>query len=264
MSELQDRNRAVWSAGDWDVVAEKIIDVGPRLIDRVGIEPGMRVLDVGTGSGSNVAIPAAQRGGEVVGVDLTDAWFDAGRRRAADAGVEVEWVVGDAEALPFADGSFDRVLSTFGHMFAPNHRQAAQELVRVCKPGGTIGFTTWTMTGYSGQLFRTIGAHAPPPPEGAGVPPQWADRDHVREMLAPLEPEFAEDDVLYEWESSDALADFFVENFGPLVALRAALPPDRWAALDADLRAMVADQNQATDGGMRTTARYLITTVHAP
>ena len=112
MSELQDRNRAVWSAGDWDAVAEKIKAVGPRLLDRVGIEPGMRVLDVGTGSGSNVAIPAAQRGAEVVGVDLTDAWFDAGRRRAADAGVEIEWVVGDAEALPFADASFDRVLST--------------------------------------------------------------------------------------------------------------------------------------------------------
>ena len=259
MTELQDRNRATWSAGDWDAVAEKIKVVGPRLLDLVGIEPGMRVLDVGTGSGSNVAIPAAQRGAEVVGVDLTDAWFDAGRRRAADAGVEVEWVVGDAEALPFADASFDRVLSTFGHMFAPNHRQASQELVRVCKPGGTVAFTTWTLMGYSGQLFRTIGAHAPPPPAGVGVPPQWADRDHVREMFAPLEPEFAEDDVLYEEASSDALADFFVENFGPLVALRAALPPDRWAALDADLRAMIAEQNQATEGGMRVRARYLVT-----
>ena len=117
------------------------------------------------------------------------------------------------------------MLSTFGHMFAPNHRQAAQELVRVCKPGGTIGFTTWTMIGYSGQLFRTIGAHAPPPPEGVGVPPQWADRDHVHEMLAPLEPEFAEDDVLYESDTSDGLADFFIENFGPLVTLRAASRP---------------------------------------
>jgi SAM-dependent methyltransferase len=264
VSELQDRNRAVWSAGDWDAVAEKIKEVGPRLLDRVRVEPGMRVLDVGTGSGSNVAIPAAQRGGDVVGLDLTDVWFDAARRRAADAGVEIEWVVGDAEALPFEDASFDRVLSTFGHMFAPHHRQASQELLRVCKPGGVVGFTTWLTESFSGALFRTIGAHAPPPPEGVGVPPQWGDREHVRETLAPYEPEFGEDAVIYEWDSSDGLADFFIENFGPLVTLRAALPPDRVQALDDDLRAMLVAENEAEDGGMRTAARYLVTVVQLP
>ena len=261
MSELQDRNRAVWSAGDWDAVANHIASVGPRLLDRVGIEPGMRVLDVGTGSGSNVAIPAAQRGAEVVGADITDAWFDAARRRAAEADVDVEWVIGDAEALPFADASFDRVLSTFGHMFAPHHRQAAQELLRVCKPGGSVGFTTWLTTGLAGRMFAVIGMHAPPPPPGVQPPPLWGDREHVRETVAPLEPEFAEDALVYEDDSPDALATFFFENFGPLVTLRGALAPEQTAALEADYRAMLAEVNEASDGTMKATADYLVTIV---
>jgi SAM-dependent methyltransferase len=261
MSELQARNRAAWSAGDWDVVANEITSVGPRLLDRVGLEPGMRVLDVGTGSGSNVAIPAAQRGAHVVGSDLTDAWFEAGRRRAAEAGVEIDWVLGDAQELPFEDGSFDRVLSTFGHMFAPHHRQAAQELVRVCKPGGSVGFTTWLTTGFSGRMFAVIGMHAPPPPPGVQPPPLWGDREHVRETLAPLEPEFAEDSVVYEWDEPDGLATLFIENFGPLVTLRAALAPEQTAALDADFRAMLDDVNEATDGSLKATADYLVTIV---
>ena len=259
MGDLQDRNRAVWSAGDWDAVAQKIAEIGPRLLDHVGVEPGMRVLDVGTGSGTNVAIPAAQRGADVVGLDLTDAWFGAARRRAAAAGVEVEGVVGDAEALPFEDGSFDRVLSTFGHMFAPDHRRAGQELLRVCKPSGSVGFATWLTRGLSGQLFRVVGAHAPPPPDGIGVPPQWGDREHVRAMLAPAEPEFTEDEVVYTARTSDELAQFFLDNFGPLVTLRASLPPERVEALDADLRTTYAGVNEATDGTLRASAAYLVT-----
>ena len=215
MSELQDRNRAVWSAGDWDAVANHIASVGPRLLDRVGIEPGMRVLDVGTGSGSNVAIPAAQRGAEVVGADITDAWFDAARRRAAEADVDVEWVIGDAEALPFADASFDRVLSTFGHMFAPHHRQAAQELLRVCKPGGSVGFTTWLTTGLAGRMFAVIGMHAPPPPPGVQPPPLWGDREHVRETVAPLEPEFAEDALVVRARLPGRAGDVLLRELRP-------------------------------------------------
>jgi len=261
MSELQERNRAVWSAGDWDRAAELIKMVGPRLLDQVGIEPGMRVLDVGTGSGGNIAIPAGERGADVVGLDLTDAWFDAARRRAADAGVEVEWVVGDAEELPFEDGSFDRVLSTFGHMFAPHHRQAAQELVRVCKPGGVVGFTTWLPTGYIGRTFTVMGSFAPPLPEGVEPPPLWGDRDHVRAALAPFEPEFSEASVVYTFESPDAMEQFFNENFPPAVVLRKALPPDRIAELDQRVRETLDEFNEATDGSLRVTADYLVTVV---
>src|SRR4051794_36472203 len=141
-ADLRQRNKTVWAAGEWDDVSRLIAEVGPRVLDLVGIEPGMDVLDVGTGSGGTVAIPAALRGARVVGSDFVGEHFEAARRRAADAGVEVEWVEADAEALPFEDASFDRVLSTFGHMFAPRHGRAAAELARVCRPGGIVGTAT--------------------------------------------------------------------------------------------------------------------------
>ena len=152
--EKQAVNRAVWSAGKWDRVADYVAATGPKLLDSVGVEEGMRVLDIGTGSGGSVSIPAAQRGADVVGSDISDVHFDAARARAEAAGVEVEWVEADALDLPFDDGSFDRVLSTFGHMFAPDHARAASEMVRVTKPGGVIGFCAWTPEGSTGQMFR--------------------------------------------------------------------------------------------------------------
>ena len=144
----------------------------------------MEVLDVAAGTG-NVAVRAAATGAAVIASDLTPALFEAGRRRAEAAGVELEWVEADAEELPFEDGRFDAVLSTFGVMFAPRHEVAAAELVRVCKPGGTIGICAWTPTGAVGQMFETLGGHLPPPPEFAGVPVQWGEEAHVRELLEP-------------------------------------------------------------------------------
>jgi len=129
----RERNRALWEAGDWDAVAPKVAAVGPRLLDRIGdVGAGVRLLDIGTGSGGAVAIPAALRGADVVGADITDAWFPAARRRAQEAGADVEWVVGDAVDLPFDDASFDVVTSTFGHMFAPDQQAAARELAPAC------------------------------------------------------------------------------------------------------------------------------------
>ena len=175
-AEKQAVNRAVWSAGKWDRVADYVAETGPKLLDSVGIEEGMRVLDIGTGSGGSVAIPAAARGADVVGSDISSVHFDAARARAEAAGVEVEWVEADALDLPFEDGEFDRVLSTFGHMFAPDHAQAASEMVRVTKPGGVIGFAAWTPEGSTGQMFRLTGSHMPPPPEGFQPPPLWGTR----------------------------------------------------------------------------------------
>jgi len=261
MGELQERNRAIWSTGDWDRMSDLIASVGPALLDVVGIEPGMKVLDVGTGSGGNIAIPAAQRGADVVGLDLTDAWFDAARRRQGEAGVEVEWVVGDAEGLPFEDAAFDRVLSTFGHMFAPDHRRAGQELLRVCGPGGVVGLTTWLLDGYVGRMFSLMGEYAPPPPAGAGAPPQWGDRDHVREMLAPYEPEFSGGIVKYHFESPEASADFFDENFGPAITLRAAIGEEKAAELRERELAMLREINEETDGSLTVSAPYLRTVV---
>jgi SAM-dependent methyltransferase len=183
LAEIKQRSRTTWAAGDWDEASKLIAAVGPRLLDSVGIDAGMDVLDVGTGSGGTIAIPAALRGARVVGSDLVPEHFDHARRRAKEAGVDVEWVEADAEALPFEDESFDRVLSTFGHMFAPRHATAAAELARVCRAGGAVATTTWTPEGLTGSFFETIGSYMPPPPDLVEPPILWGSEQHVREVL---------------------------------------------------------------------------------
>ena len=257
--------RRTWAYGDRDEISKLIAGVGPVLLDRVQIEKEMRVLDVGTGSGGTLAIPAAERGARVVGMDLTPELFDDARRRAAQARVEVEWVEGDAESLPFADDTFDRVLSTFGHMFAPRHGLAGAELARVTKPGGVVGTTTWTPEGGVGDMFRTVGAHLPPPPDFVEPPILWGSEEHVREMLEPhgLELEFDRDVARMEFPSAEAYVDHYAEHFGPLVAARSTLG-ERWAELRGELIAMFESQNLASDGRLRLDQEYLVTIGHKP
>ena len=259
VTELTERNRAVWEAGEWDEVAELVRDVGPRLLDRVGIDDGMDVLDVGTGSGGSVAIPAAHRGARVVGSDFTSHHFEHARRRAAEAGVEVEWVEADAESLPFDDASFDRVLSTFGHMFAPRHALAGAELARVCRPGGIVATATWSQEGWAGEMFKTVGAYMPPPPDFAQPPSLWGDEEHVREMLEPhgLEIEFDRETVFYTEASVEALMGFWEEKFGPMVTAKAALG-ERWTELRGKLVNLFEAYNVADDGSARVEAVYLV------
>src|SRR3954451_15756538 len=181
--ELKAKHRALWASGDYPAVAAELIPgFGPEIVRACEIQPGDRVLDIAAGSG-NAAIPAAEAGAVVTASDLTPELFDAGRRIASARGVELEWVEADAEALPFADDSYDVVMSTVGVMFAPHHQAAADELVRVCRPGGTIGMINWTPEGFIGQLFPTIKPYAPPPPEGANPPPLWGDERHLRGLL---------------------------------------------------------------------------------
>ncbi len=257
MDEIREINKAVWAAGEWDEVAELIAAAGPRLLDEVPVGPGMEVLDVATGSGTSIAIPAALRGATVTGSDLTPQHFDAGRRRATDAGVSIDWVEADAEQLPFEDGRFDRVFSTFGHMFAPNQQRAADELVRVCKPGGIVGLATWTPDGYSGQLFTVIGQHLPPAP-GSRSPALWGDPDEVSQLLGGMDLEFHVDQLIFTSPSLETRADFYEEKFGPLVMARQALGDD-WPALRADIRELDAEWNTATDGSLQIAADYLVT-----
>src|SRR3954468_20143783 len=182
-AELKARHRAMWASGDYASMVETfLLPLGPRLVEACGIGPGMHVLDVAAGTG-NASIPAAQRGASVTASDLTPELLDAGRHRADGAGVSLGWVEADAEHLPFDDASFDVVISSIGVMFAPHHQAAADELVRVCRPGGTIGLLSWTPEGMIGGLFRTIGPFAPPPPPGASPPPLWGSEAHVRELL---------------------------------------------------------------------------------
>src|SRR3954451_11879861 len=181
--ELKTRHRAMWASGDYGSMVETfLLPLRPRLVDACRIGAGVSVLDVAAGTG-NAAIPAARRGAHVTASDLTPELLEAGARVAEMSGAELEWVTADAERLPFEDESFDVVMSAIGVMFAPHHQQAADELVRVCRPGGTIALLSWTPEGMIGELFRPMGPFAPPPPPGATPPPRWGDPGHVRELL---------------------------------------------------------------------------------
>lgn len=180
---LKQKHRAMWASGDYPALAAELItELGAILVEACGIRARQRVLDVAAGAG-NAAIPAAMMGARVVASDLTPELFDAGRRQAADRGVALDWKEGDAEALPFDDGEFDAVMSCLGVMFAPHHQAAADELLRVCKPGGTIGLLSWTPEGFIGRMFAAMKPFAPPPPPGAQPAPLWGSEDHVRELL---------------------------------------------------------------------------------
>ena len=201
------------------------------MLERIALEPGMDLLDVGTGSGSTVAIPAASRGAKVVGSDVTPELFEHARRRAALAGVEVEWVEADAQDLPFPDASFDRVTSTFGAMFAPDHRRAAAELVRVCRPDGLVAMSTWSFEGFAAELFQLAGAFMPPPPEGFQPPLLWGDAEHVQEMFAAAgaSADISRETVVFEWPTAAAAAQHYLDKFPPIVTLRGVLEPQgRW------------------------------------
>src|SRR5262249_24566115 len=182
-TELEARHRAMWASGDYPSMVETfLLPLGPRLVAACEIGPDMRVLDVAARTG-NAAMPAARRGAKVTARALTPDLLAAGEEHAVSAGLPLEWVEADAENLPFDDGSFDVVMSAIGVMFAPHHQVAADELVRVCRPGGTIGLLSWTPEGMIGGLFKTMGPYAPPPPPGAQPPPNWGGADYVRDLF---------------------------------------------------------------------------------
>jgi SAM-dependent methyltransferase len=262
--ELRQQARATWAAGDWDRVAGLVTPVGARVIDRVGIDAGQDVLDVGTGTGGNVAIPAALRGARVVGLDVTPELLEGARRRAADAGVDIEWVEGDAHDLPFEDARFDRVISSFGAMFASDHGRAAAELVRVCRPGGRIAMTTWSNNGFAGELFKLAGRYLPPPPEGVQPPPLWGVDAHVEEMFGAVgaTPKIEHMDVDFVFASEQSAVEHYTEHFGPYVMARSVLEPQgRWDDFVGDFGGLVGQFNASGDGGASISSEYLLITV---
>jgi SAM-dependent methyltransferase len=257
----RERNRDVWQSGDWDKVAAYIGEAGPRLLDDIGaVGPGVQLLDVATGNGRSVAIPAALRGARVTGCDLAEQWLTAGRGHAAAAGVAVEWVVGDAEDLPFSDGSFDIVTSTFGHMFAPDHAAAARELVRVCRPGGTIGLCCWAPEGASARFFAPIAERMPSPPADAQPPALWGTEAHVRALLEPLgvTVRTRRDVVTLRYDSAEAWLELYEQSFGPIVTAKATLG-DRWPEARAEVIELATATSLADDGTMAHEYEYLQT-----
>jgi SAM-dependent methyltransferase len=261
-SELKARHRKMWASGDYASMVETfLLPLGPRLVEACAIVPGMHVLDVGAGTG-NASIPAAQRGASVTASDLTPELLEAGRRRADAAGVHLGWIEADAERLPFEDASFDVVISSIGVMFAPHHQAAADELVRVCRPGGTLGLLSWTPEGMIGALFRTIGPFAPPPPPGAQPAPLWGSEAHVKELLGDrVALRTLERDVLdvTAFARPHDYGEHFKARYGPTIAARAnAEKNDRASDFDAALDRFCEEWNRGTNEHARFEMEYLL------
>jgi SAM-dependent methyltransferase len=254
--------------GDYDRFArETVWDLGPVLVEACGITRGQHVLDVAAGTG-NVALRAAMAGASVVASDLTPELFEGGRRAAAAAGVDLEWIEGDAEALPFDDGAFDVVTSCLGAMFAPNQRAVANELVRVCRPGGTIGMMNFTPAGTGGEFFALLAPYAPAPPPGAAPPVLWGQEEHVRELFGAgvNELQMRRRSYVERAASPEDYCRLFRETFGPLIAIRASLErePERQARLDRDFLEAVVRWNQARSiGPVEIPYEYLLVTARA-
>jgi ubiquinone/menaquinone biosynthesis C-methylase UbiE len=238
LGALKQRQQQTWASGDFAVVAARMVLVAEQLCDSADLRAGWRVLDVATGSG-NAAIAAARHGCSAVGVDYVPALLEKARRRADAEGLTIEFLEGDAEALPFPRGSFDAVTSVFGSMFAPDHARAASELLRVCKPGGTIALASWTPDGFIGELFRTIGTHVPPPAD-VQPPMLWGTEAHLRELfgehIASLE--LTERTFTFRFPSAEQFVEFFRLWYGPTLKAFAALDDAGREALETDLVAL--------------------------
>jgi SAM-dependent methyltransferase len=263
---IKQGHKALWAMGDYPCIARRIAPVGELLVQRLGAGPGIEMLDVATGAG-NVAIPAALSGAKVTGLDITPELLEVARARAREAGVEVEFVEGDAEALPFPDDSFDRVSSCMGVMFAPRHDQAARELLRVTRPGGTIAVAAWTPEGLIGQFFAITTSFMPPPPPGLQPPVMWGREDHVRELLgAPgVELDFERHVVMYERDSAEALMEEDERMLGPAMMAKAALEPQgRYEELRAKMLDAYGAANESDDGRFRARAEYLLSVARLP
>jgi SAM-dependent methyltransferase len=261
LDEFKMRQRAVWAAGEYSELSPYITDVGEAVVRGAGIERGMSVLDVACGTG-NAARTAARAGASVTGIDFVPKLLQAGRAKAEAEGLEIEWEEGDAEELPFADGRFHRVLSTFGHMFAPCHRRTADQMARVCRRGGAIVTATWTPGGTVGEIFNESASYMPPQPDYASPPILWGSEDYVREMFAGVATgfEFEVHVNTIEWNSLEDWADFFMDRFGPMVTARAMLG-DRFAELRERITGIWRNANQANDGTLRLPQEYLVSII---
>ena len=261
---LKAKHAAMWAMGNYDAVATEVIaSLGPVLVDAVRITSGDRVLDVAAGSG-NAAIPAALTGATVVASDLTPELVEIGRQRSRDREIAIDWQIADAEALPFDDASFDAVISVVGVMFAPHHQAAADQLVRVTRPGGRIGLVSWTPEGFIGQMFIAMKPYAAPPPAGAQPAPLWGDPAHVQSLfgdrVTDLETRKASL-VVDLFATAEAFRDYFKRNYGPTIAVyrNIADDPEKVAALDRDLVELA--RRFGLDGDQRTFEwEYLVAT----
>jgi SAM-dependent methyltransferase len=260
LDEFKALQGQVWAEGDYPSVGRLLEPAARMLVDAAGVTEGQRVLDVATGSGS-VAVLAARAGAQVVGVDITDAWFDEARARAALGGIDLDLRLGDAEDLPIGDESFDVVLSSFGAIFAPRHELVASELVRVCRPSGVIALTAWTPGGANDSVFAPLLKRLPPPPEFVTPSIRWGDPAHVRELFASagVTLSFEHRDFEVGFPSVEAFEAFVFEASGGFMRARRTLEElGVWEDAYAEFEAVIVATNEADDGTYRTAWEFLL------
>ncbi len=259
---VADKHRGIWASGDYAKLATDLVwPLGPVLVEATGIGPGDRVLDVASGTG-NAAIRAAETGADVIASDLCPQLLEQGRRLATERGVDLEWREANAHELPFGSGEFDVVMSSIGVMFAPFHQLAADEMVRVCKPGGRIGVISWTPEGHIGQLWSAMKPYAPPAPAGAQPPPLWGQESHVRALFGDAVVDVTTERrmlTVTHFASGAEFRDYFKAHYGPTIAVYRNIEadPEAAAALDADI-ARVGDAVLSDAGSMEW--EYLLLT----
>jgi ubiquinone/menaquinone biosynthesis C-methylase UbiE len=260
LEALKKRQHSAWSSGDYAIVGTTLQIVGEDLCEALDMRSGQKVLDVAAGNG-NVTLAAARRWCDVVSTDYVSELLERGRARAKAEGLSVEFRIADAEALSFADDSFDMVVSTFGVMFAPNHDKAAAELLRVCKPGGKIGLANWTPEGFIGQMFKILGKYLPPP-AGTRPPPSWGTLARLVEMFGATANIIAKPRHFnFRYRSPEHFVEIFRKFYGPTVKAFEALDETNRRGLNDDLIALIGRMNQATDSTMVVPSEYLETII---
>lgn len=253
---IKGRQQAAWASGDYSRIGVTLQIVGETLAEAMDLPAGASVLDVAAGNG-NVSLALARRGAAVVSTDYVPALLERGRRRAEADGLAIAFQVADAEALPFADGSFDAVASTFGVMFAPDQDRAAAEMMRVCRPGGRIGLANWTPDSFIGEVFRTLGRHLPPP-AGLKPPSRWGDRAWIDQTFGPAAASmaFTPKTFVFRYGSPQEFLEEFRRYYGPIHKAFLALDEQGQQGLERELAAATARFNTATDGTVRLPSEY--------
>jgi ubiquinone/menaquinone biosynthesis C-methylase UbiE len=251
---IKQRQQAAWASGDYAVVGTTLQIVGEQLCESIDLKPGSRVLDVAAGNG-NATLAAARRFAEVTSTDYVEALLNKGRQRAEAEDLPVTFTVADAEALPFADASFDYVLSTFGVMFSPNHEQAAAEMLRVVRSGGRIGLANWTPASFIGEVFKTLGRHVPPP-AGVRPPSLWGDREHLAKLFTGHQVLITERAFNFRYKSTAHFLEVFRTFYGPVHKAFLSLEEDGRTALQNDLTTLMERMNTASDGTLTIPGIY--------
>lgn len=257
LAVIKTRQQGAWSSGNYAVVGTTLQIVGEELCEALDLRAGRKVLDVAAGNGM-ASLAAARRWCDVVSTDYVASLLERGRARALAEGLPIEFKEADAEALPFADNSFDTVISTFGVMFTPNQDQAASELVRVCRRGGQIGLANWTPDGFIGHVFKTLGKYLPPP-AAAKSPLLWGTRTRLTEMFGPAATWIKTESryFTFRYRSAEHFLEVFKTYYGPMLKAFSALDLPQQTRLSKDLYDLIARMNKADDGTMAVPSEYL-------